>query len=160
MCVCAPLITILLFLRRSQAARGKDGLKDGVSEMGTRLDPVPGLPGGQSSSCSVKTCGWTSMITFFVFPYCALALPPPPALDEEVSANYFNLDPSSSPAVMNISLPPPPGINPPPPGETSFFSSSLTLFSPHMYRSGVADSVSGCSHYARLLIFNLLLWML
>ncbi|KAK1904889.1 Pre-mRNA-splicing factor RBM22 [Dissostichus eleginoides] len=61
----------------------------GVSEMGTRLDPVPGLPG---------------------------ALPPPPALDEEAPANYFNLDPSSSPAVMNIALPPPPGINPPPPG--------------------------------------------
>ncbi|XP_059202927.1 pre-mRNA-splicing factor RBM22 isoform X2 [Centropristis striata] len=64
---------------RSQAARG----------MGTRLDPVPGLPG---------------------------ALPPPPALDEEAPANYFNLDPSTSPAVMNIALPPPPGINPPPPG--------------------------------------------
>lgn len=50
------LITILFVLRRSQAARGKDGLKDGVSEMGTRLDPVPGLPGGQSSSCSIQTC--------------------------------------------------------------------------------------------------------
>ncbi|XP_027865041.1 pre-mRNA-splicing factor RBM22 [Xiphophorus couchianus] len=74
---------------RSQAARGKDGVKEGVSEMGTRLDPVPGLPG---------------------------ALPPPPALDEEAPANYFNLDPSSSPAIMNIALPPPPGINPPPPG--------------------------------------------
>lgn len=47
------LITILFVLRRSQAARGKDGLKDGVSEMGTRLDPVPGLPGGKSSSCSI-----------------------------------------------------------------------------------------------------------
>lgn len=33
-------------LFRSQAARGKEGIKDGVSEMGTRLDPVPGLPGG------------------------------------------------------------------------------------------------------------------
>lgn len=33
---------------RSQAARGKEGIKDGVSEMGTRLDPVPGLPGGES----------------------------------------------------------------------------------------------------------------
>uniref|UniRef100_A0A668A046 Pre-mRNA-splicing factor RBM22 n=1 Tax=Myripristis murdjan TaxID=586833 RepID=A0A668A046_9TELE len=74
---------------RSQAARGKEAIKDGVSEMGTRLDPVPGLPG---------------------------ALPPPPALDEEAPTNYFNLDPSSSPAVMNIALPPPPGINPPPPG--------------------------------------------
>lgn len=34
---------------RSQAARGKDGIKDGVSEMGTRLDPVPGLPGGEAA---------------------------------------------------------------------------------------------------------------
>ncbi|CAL8263952.1 unnamed protein product [Lota lota] len=73
---------------RSQAARGKESIKEGVSEMGTRLDPVPGLPG---------------------------ALPPPPALDEEAPANYFNLDPGTS-SVMNIALPPPPGINPPPPG--------------------------------------------
>lgn len=49
---------------------------------------------------------------------CAVALPPPPALDEEAPANYFNLDPGTSPAVMNIALPPPPGINPPPPGKT------------------------------------------
>ncbi len=35
---------------RSQAARGKDGIKDGVSEMGTRLDPVPGLPGGEAAN--------------------------------------------------------------------------------------------------------------
>ncbi|CAB1337054.1 unnamed protein product, partial [Coregonus sp. 'balchen'] len=74
---------------RSQAARGKEAIKDGVSEMGTRLDPVPGLPG---------------------------ALPPPPALEEDAPINYFNLDPGTSPNVMNISLPPPPGINPPPPG--------------------------------------------
>ncbi|KAF6714856.1 Pre-mRNA-splicing factor RBM22 [Oryzias melastigma] len=60
-----------------------------TDELGIRLDPVPGLPG---------------------------ALPPPPALDEEGHANYFNLDPSSAPAVMNIGLPPPPGLNPPPPG--------------------------------------------
>lgn len=33
-------------LFRSQAARGNEG-KDGLSEMGTRLDPVPGLPGGE-----------------------------------------------------------------------------------------------------------------
>lgn len=38
-----------LCLFRSQAAKGKEGLKDGVSEMGTRLDPVPGLPGGESA---------------------------------------------------------------------------------------------------------------
>lgn len=55
----------------------------------------------------------------------ALALPPPPALDEEAPANYFNLDPSSSPAVMNIALPPPPGINPPPPGKTALNSSHI-----------------------------------
>lgn len=45
------------------------------------------------------------------------ALPPPPALEEEAPANYFNLNPISSPVVMNISLPPPPRLpNPPPPG--------------------------------------------
>lgn len=69
-CVCVRLITIFLFLWRSQAARGKDGLKDGVSEMGTRLDPVPGLPGGQSSSCSIKTCWWMTLIAFFFFLLC------------------------------------------------------------------------------------------
>lgn len=36
----------MLCLFRSQAARGNEG-KDGLSEMGTRLDPVPGLPGGE-----------------------------------------------------------------------------------------------------------------
>ncbi|XP_053284336.1 pre-mRNA-splicing factor RBM22-like [Pleuronectes platessa] len=74
---------------RSQAAKGKEGIKEDVREMGTRLDPVPGLP---------------------------RALPAPPPLDEETPANYFNLDPGTSPAVLNIALPPPPGINPPPPG--------------------------------------------
>lgn len=39
----------MVCLFRSQAARGKEGIKDGVSEMGTRLDPVPGLPGGESA---------------------------------------------------------------------------------------------------------------
>lgn len=86
------------------------------------------------------------LITFFVFSSCALALPPPPALDEEAPANYFNLDPSSSPAVMNISLPPPPGINPPPPGETCL--SLLALLSSHTYHNRVAVSVLGCSDYA------------
>lgn len=44
-----PFLTYLseMCLLRSQAARGKEGIKDGVSEMGTRLDPVPGLPGGE-----------------------------------------------------------------------------------------------------------------
>lgn len=36
----------MCFCFRSQAARGNEG-KDGLSEMGTRLDPVPGLPGGE-----------------------------------------------------------------------------------------------------------------
>lgn len=40
----------MLCLFRSQAARGKEGIKDGVSEMGTRLDPVPGLPGGKPAN--------------------------------------------------------------------------------------------------------------
>ncbi len=45
------------------------------------------------------------------------ALPPPPALEEEAPANYFNLNPISSPVVMNINLPPLPRLpNPPPPG--------------------------------------------
>ena len=64
--------------------------------------------------------GITADIHLFVFnsvSLCTVALPPPPALDEEAPANYFNLDPGTSPAVMNIALPPPPGINPPPPGK-------------------------------------------
>ncbi|KAA0709775.1 Pre-mRNA-splicing factor RBM22 RNA-binding motif protein 22 [Triplophysa tibetana] len=74
---------------RSQAAKGTD-VREGYSEMGTKLEPVPGLPA---------------------------ALPPPTGLDHESPANYFNLDPGSSPAAMNLSLPPPPGLpNPPPPG--------------------------------------------
>ncbi|KAL0162383.1 hypothetical protein M9458_041779, partial [Cirrhinus mrigala] len=44
-------------------------------------------------------------------------LPPPPVSDEDASTNYFNLAPTSSPAVMNLGLPPPPGVAmPPPPG--------------------------------------------
>ncbi|MBN3272714.1 RBM22 factor, partial [Polyodon spathula] len=73
---------------RSQAARGKEKEKDGITEAGMRLEPVPGLPG---------------------------TLPPPPVTEEEAPANYFNLGPNASPAVMNIALPPPPGIAPPPP---------------------------------------------
>lgn len=64
---------------------------------------------------------------YFSLLFFALALPPPPALDEEAPANYFNLDPSSSPAVMNIALPPPPGINPPPPGKMKTFISCNSL---------------------------------
>ncbi|KAL2095221.1 hypothetical protein ACEWY4_009940 [Coilia grayii] len=75
---------------RSQGSRGKDREKDGVTESGMRLEPVPGLPG---------------------------ALPPPPVSEEEGPANYFNLGPSSAPAVMNMGLPPPPGVSmPAPPG--------------------------------------------
>lgn len=55
-----------------------------------------------------------TLLLLLTFP---VALPPPPAMDEEAPANYFNLDPSTSSAVMNITLPPPPGINPPPPGK-------------------------------------------
>ncbi|XP_074068733.1 pre-mRNA-splicing factor RBM22 isoform X3 [Macrotis lagotis] len=73
---------------RSQAARGKEKEKEGTTDSGIKLEPVPGLPG---------------------------ALPPPPAAEEEASANYFNLPPSGPPAVVNIALPPPPGIAPPPP---------------------------------------------
>uniref|UniRef100_A0A8C8F1W9 Pre-mRNA-splicing factor RBM22 n=1 Tax=Oncorhynchus tshawytscha TaxID=74940 RepID=A0A8C8F1W9_ONCTS len=74
---------------RSQGARGKEGReREGVTEMGMKLEPVPGLPG---------------------------ALPPPP-VDEDAPTNYFNLGPNSAPPVMNISLPPPPGVAMPPPG--------------------------------------------
>uniref|UniRef100_F7DMR4 Pre-mRNA-splicing factor RBM22 n=1 Tax=Equus caballus TaxID=9796 RepID=F7DMR4_HORSE len=76
---------------RSQAARGKEKEKDGTTDSGIKLEPVPGLPG---------------------------ALPPPPAAEEEASANYFNLPPSGPPAVVNIALPPPPGIAPPPPPDS------------------------------------------
>lgn len=64
---------------------------------------------------------------------CVVALPPPPALDEEAPANYFNLDPSSSPAVMNIALPLPPGINPPPPGKIPTLISLMQLLSHTLY---------------------------
>ncbi|XP_052471584.1 pre-mRNA-splicing factor RBM22 [Carassius gibelio] len=74
---------------RSHASKEMD-VKDGIDEIGIGQEPVPGLP---------------------------TTLSPPPALEEEAPANYFNLDPISSPALMNISLPPPPGLpNPPPPG--------------------------------------------
>lgn len=48
------LTCVFIFLLRSQAARGKEGMKDGVSEMGTRLDPVPGLPGGERVEICVQ----------------------------------------------------------------------------------------------------------
>jgi len=35
-----------LFLR-SQAARGKEKDKEGTTESGIKLEPVPGLPGGK-----------------------------------------------------------------------------------------------------------------
>uniref|UniRef100_A0A6I8RK75 Pre-mRNA-splicing factor RBM22 n=1 Tax=Xenopus tropicalis TaxID=8364 RepID=A0A6I8RK75_XENTR len=79
---------------RSQAARGKERERDGSSDPGMKLEPVPGLPG---------------------------ALPPPPT-EEESSANYFNLPPNGSAALVNISLPPPPGLSGPPPG-----------YGPHMF---------------------------
>lgn len=47
-------LCVFTFLLRSQAARGKEGMKDGVSEMGTRLDPVPGLPGGERVEICVQ----------------------------------------------------------------------------------------------------------
>ncbi|CAB1333207.1 unnamed protein product [Coregonus sp. 'balchen'] len=74
---------------RRDGRGGKEGRGGGLTEMGLKLEPVPGLPG---------------------------ALPPPP-VDEDTPTNYFNLGPNSAPPVMNISLPPPPGVAmPPPPG--------------------------------------------
>ncbi|KAK1788121.1 hypothetical protein P4O66_016592 [Electrophorus voltai] len=85
---------------RSQAARGKERDKDGVTESGIRLEPVPGLPGVVCNPAFFST-----------------ALPPPPMPDDDTSANYFNLGPNSAPAIMNLGLPPPPGVAmPPPPG--------------------------------------------
>ncbi|XP_077125936.1 pre-mRNA-splicing factor RBM22 isoform X2 [Ranitomeya variabilis] len=78
---------------RSQAARGKEREREGIADSGLKLEPVPGLPG---------------------------VLPPPPT-EEESSANYFNLPPNGSPALVNIALPPP-ALTAPPPG-----------FSPHMF---------------------------
>uniref|UniRef100_A0A8C2W1X5 Pre-mRNA-splicing factor RBM22 n=1 Tax=Chinchilla lanigera TaxID=34839 RepID=A0A8C2W1X5_CHILA len=72
---------------RSHIAKGKETEKDGTTDSGIKLEPVPGLPGAL----------------------------PPPAAEEEASANYFNLPPSGPPAVMNSALPQPFGIAPPPP---------------------------------------------
>ena len=59
-------------------------------------------------------------VILFLFSVLTLeALPPPPVSEEEGPANYFNLGPSSAPTVMNMGLPPPPGVTmPPPPGRT------------------------------------------
>lgn len=63
------------------------------------------------------------MLDFF-----STAVPPPP--EEDAPANYFNLGPSSSPAVMNFQgLPPPPGVTmPPPPGMHHCILSPTALF--------------------------------
>ncbi|KAM5271312.1 LOW QUALITY PROTEIN: pre-mRNA-splicing factor RBM22-like [Ctenodactylus gundi] len=71
---------------RSQAARGKDKEKDGTTDSGIKLQPVPGLPGPL----------------------------PPPLAAAEASADYFNLPPRGPPAVVNITLPLPPSIAPAP----------------------------------------------
>lgn len=85
--------------------------------------------------CVSFVCTWN--ITNYLPPFlCTIALPPPPPLDEETSANYFNLDPNTSPAVMNITLPPPPGINPPPPGKHCVHLLYLQLFTKCHYHLG------------------------
>lgn len=38
---------------RSQAARGKEKEKDGTTDSGIKLEPVPGLPGGE---CRLGGC--------------------------------------------------------------------------------------------------------
>ncbi|XP_043828248.1 pre-mRNA-splicing factor RBM22-like [Dromiciops gliroides] len=72
---------------RSPAAKGNEKEKEGTSDPGIQLEPVPGLPG---------------------------VLPPPPAAEGEASANYFNLPPRGPPAVVTMALHPPCGIAPPP----------------------------------------------
>lgn len=63
--------------------------------------------------CKVEQC-----VNFFLSHIFSTALPPPPLSDEDASTNYFNLAPTNSPVVMNLGLPPPPGVAmPPPPGE-------------------------------------------
>lgn len=59
------------------------------------------------------------------------ALPPPPAAEEEASAKYFNLPTSGPPAVVNIALPPAPGIAPPPPPR---------FWTTHVSPNGIAPS--------------------
>lgn len=38
---------VLSVTPRSQAARGKEKEKDGTTDSGIKLEPVPGLPGGE-----------------------------------------------------------------------------------------------------------------
>lgn len=40
-----PVLELLFY--RSQAARGKEKDKEGTTESGIKLEPVPGLPGGK-----------------------------------------------------------------------------------------------------------------
>ena len=45
------LIAWLSVSPRSQAARGKEKEKDGTTDSGIKLEPVPGLPGGECRFC-------------------------------------------------------------------------------------------------------------
>ena len=45
------LIVWLSVSPRSQAARGKEKEKDGTTDSGIKLEPVPGLPGGECRFC-------------------------------------------------------------------------------------------------------------
>lgn len=38
---------LCMYVSRSQAARGKEKEKDGTTDSGIKLEPVPGLPGGK-----------------------------------------------------------------------------------------------------------------
>ena len=52
---------------RSQAARGKEKEKDGTTDSGIKLEPVPGLPGGECRFClpsSLLTSDTHTALTF------------------------------------------------------------------------------------------------
>lgn len=70
----------------------------------------------------LQSCLWNVLTNLF-----STALPPPPVSTDDISANYFNLAPNPGPAVINLGIPPPPGVAmPPPPGTpSSLFALSM-----------------------------------
>lgn len=48
---------------RSQAARGKEKEKDGTTDSGIKLEPVPGLPGGECRLPAHPVACWLQMLT-------------------------------------------------------------------------------------------------
>ncbi|KAG7275728.1 hypothetical protein CRUP_009831 [Coryphaenoides rupestris] len=88
---------------RSQAARGKDSIKDGVSEMGSRLDPVPGLPGEAPANYFNLDPGTSSVMN--------ISLPPPPGINPPPPG--FGPPMFHPMGHMAPPMPPPMGMRPP-----------------------------------------------